>query len=112
MPVYTVADAKREAVKYCRKHPKWELICNIKDTNSLSLSFNELPIPEQSKWLNAYLNDTDEAWSELGNKPSRHPFKHISGAGEIFDNCLDVPFEHQSMMIFNRSKTRKGGYDY
>lgn len=112
MPEYTVNDAKVKAEEYCKQHPDWELICNIEDTDTLSLSFSELPKSEQKQWRLRHHEHAEDAWSEFGIAPSRHPFKHVSGAGELFDTCLNVPMGHQSMMIFNTAITRKGGYAY
>tara|TARA_R110001583_G_scaffold52147_5_gene162181 strand:- start:113 stop:451 length:339 start_codon:yes stop_codon:yes gene_type:complete len=112
MKEYTTQDALKKAEEYCKTNPNWELICNIKESNTLSLSFDELSSSEQAKWRKAYPIMTKLAWEELGNAPSRHPFKYVSGAGGVFDNVLDVPHGHQLMMIFDLSRAKSGGYAY
>ena len=110
MEQYSVQDALVHARAHCANHPNWQPICDIENTNNLSLSFSELPAKIQNDWRRHYPVDPEEAWAEFGIAPSRHPFKHVTGKGELFDSALDVPLGHQSMMIFDLSKAREGGY--
>jgi len=109
---YTVENASDKAKAYCDKHPGWQRICDIEDSDSLSLKFKELPVRVQASWEAYYPSDPEGAWEEFGCGVSRHPFKFICGAGGVYSNVLDVPLGHQSMMIFNTSRTRKNGYSY
>jgi len=109
---YSVNDAARHAKTYCDKHKGWQRICDVKESEILSLRFDELPLREQRAWKNQCPTAPEDSWKEFGIAPSRHPFKFMSGAGEIYGKHIDVPSGHQVMMLFNTSRTRKGGYRY
>lgn len=107
---YSTEDAANKAKAYCEKNKGWQRICDIENSDALMLAFEELPAKVQNAWKREYPSNPKGMWEEFGSGISRHPYKFVSGAGEVFDKATDVPYGHQLMMIFNTSKTRKAGY--
>ncbi len=49
-----------------RQNPEWELCCDIEDTNSLYIQWNDLSKEERMHWIGLYGVGGEEAFEEFG----------------------------------------------
>ncbi len=97
---FTVADAKRHAEAFCHRNPTWRMICDLDEADYSPLPWSMLPREERRHWLRRYGSSAPEAWAEFGtNKPMPYRMGYVSGAGEFFNDVLDVPRFHNLMTV-------------
>jgi hypothetical protein len=51
-----------------KRHPAWELICDMKETESLYVQFNEMPAKDRMRWIGKYRDGAVRMWNECGVK--------------------------------------------
>jgi hypothetical protein len=97
---YTTDQAAKHALDWCAKNTKWKRICDIKDSDALMKTWEELPAKVRKEWEREYPSDPKYAWQEFGSAPCKVEFGFISGKGEFYSDVLAVPHLHNLMMIF------------
>lgn len=91
---YSVEQASKHAVEWCKKHPAWLRICDLGNTDCYYVQWAELSDRERERWGSEY------AYNEFATKRQKVKTGHVSGKGEFFSDILDVPRWHNSMMVF------------
>lgn len=51
-----------------KQNPEWELICDIQETKSLYVQWNELPVVERRVWVDNFGDAAKDAFEEFGTK--------------------------------------------
>ncbi len=51
-----------------RENPKWELCCDIGNTDRLYVQWDELPKEERMHWIGKYNDCAKDAFEEFGSK--------------------------------------------
>jgi hypothetical protein len=91
------------AKEWCERNPNWKRICDIEDSDSLALSWNELPKRDRDRWERDYPRSGEDMWLEFAtNRPNRHRFGHIGDDGQFYSRVYDFPRgkPFNSMMVF------------
>lgn len=91
---FSVEQASQHAVEWCKSHPAWVRICDLGNTDCYYVQWGELSDRERASWGSEY------AYNEFATKRKKVRTGHISGKGEFFEDILDVPRWHNSMMVF------------
>jgi hypothetical protein len=97
---FTTDQAAEHALKWCKNHPGWQRICDIEDPDTLYEQWGDLSPRIRRAWETEYRSDAKDAWQEFGTAKCKVPTGFVSGAGFFYDNLLDVPAFHNSMMVF------------
>lgn len=96
-----IGQASEKAKEWCKRNPKWQRICDIEDSDSLMLSWNEIPRRDRLAWIHQYRDSAESAWREFSSHhPCRHRFGHIGDDGQFYGWVLDLPPMMNSMMVF------------
>jgi hypothetical protein len=96
-----MSPANELAKKWCERNPKWQRICDIDDSDSLTLKWSEIPQRDRDRWEHMYPYASEAAWQEFSTgKPTRHRRGHIGEDGQFYDCITDVPRMMNTMMVF------------
>lgn len=99
---FSPGEASKHAAEWCRKHPKWQRYCDLSSefTNRLTLSWDEIPESDRTRWKNLYAHGAQTCWEEFcSDKPERYRYGFISGEGRFYAEITDVPRFHNFMMV-------------
>lgn len=88
------------AAKWCRNNEGWSRICDIEDSDRLTLTWKQLPERVQRLWRRAWPGTPEEAWRAFGNTPQLHRFGFIADDGKFYSDIRRVPQGMNSMMVF------------
>lgn len=89
------------AKKWCEKNPKWQRICDIPDSDSMSLKWHEIPKRDREYWERLYPYSAEDMWREFSSvHVTRHRRGHIGDDGQFYGYLLDVPRMMNTMMVF------------
>jgi hypothetical protein len=104
---YSVEQAAKHALNWCKKHPAWMRICDLPfPTEELYYKWEELSKKEQEPWIEEYARSAKEAWEEFSYGKCKVEYGFISGRGDFYDDVLDVPPFHNLMMVFKVDKKK------
>jgi hypothetical protein len=93
--------ASAKALAWCQRNPKWKRICDIVDSNSMTLSWFEIPSSHRKVWIERHGDSAEDCWREFSsNHPQRHRYGFIGSNGVFYDHILDLPRCMNSMMVF------------
>lgn len=95
-----VEAAKEHAYVFCQRRPKWQPYCDIEDTESLSITWEELPAGYRQIWEERHRESAEAIWREFGAKPQRHRYAFIGSDGVAYDEITDMPAGVSHMMVF------------
>ncbi|WP_420213464.1 hypothetical protein ACN8ZM_40335 (plasmid) [Burkholderia aenigmatica] len=101
---YSVEQASRHAVEFCRKNPAWMRICDIPDSDSYTVKWSELSKRDQEHWCSEF------AYNEFARKRSKCKVGFVTGKGEFYDDVLKVPLYHNLMTVFRVGVKRSRQY--
>ena len=59
---FSVDQASAHAMEWCNKHPSWQRICDIENTDVLYKSFDELSGKQRKYWQENYPCDQEGSW--------------------------------------------------
>jgi hypothetical protein len=107
---YSPEQAALKAQRFCEETQGWKRICDIPDSDSLYLTWEELPKKTRNSWIREYGEySAESAWREFGQAVCKVPFGHISGKGEFYPNYefVKAPSGHNGMMIFKIDELKK-----
>ena len=104
MEHYTVEQAALHALTWCQNHKGWIRICDLPedfDTMQFYTTWADVPKKEKDAYLKKYgMEYAEQMWESFGVKHCKIPLGFISGKGEFFTKCTEIPLYHNSMMIF------------
>ena len=96
-----MSEAFKKAEQWCEQNPKWKRICDIDDSDSMMLSWLEIPRRDRDLWIDHYGRSAEDAWREFAsNRPCRHRYGFIGDNGTFYDCVLMVPKLMNYMMVF------------
>lgn len=89
------------AKEWCDRNPKWQRICDIEDSDSLALSWAEVPNRMRRPIEQMFGDSAERIWIEFSpSKPYRHRFGFVAEDGTFYDSICDVPINTNSVMVF------------
>jgi len=100
---YSPEQAALHAQRFCEENPGWKRICDISDSDSLYLTWEELPKKIRNSWIRDYGEySAESAWREFGQAKCKVQFGHVSGKGDFYPNYefVKAPIGHNGMMVF------------
>ncbi len=86
------------AAEWCEKHPKWKRICDIENSDSLTLGWAELP--KRIRQPYERYNDPESHWREFATKPYRHRYGFVGENGEFYPEITQLPLGVNCVMVF------------
>lgn len=97
----TVMQARERALEWCKRNRKWKRICDIPNSDSFTLSWNEIPKRDRAEWEQLYGHSAEDAWRELScRNPCRHRYGFIGDDGNFYAEITLLPRLMNSMMVF------------
>ena len=109
MEHYTVEQAALHALTWCQNHKGWIRICDLPedfDTMQFYTTWADVPKKEKDAYLKKYgMEYAEQMWESFGVKHCKIPLGFISGKGEFFTKCTEIP--HNFMMIFKIDEWRQ-----
>jgi len=99
--------------KWQKEHPEWELICDIPDTDSLYIQWNELSKAERMSWIGTYREGAKDMFEEFGIKRCKVP-QMVLGEDLEFYEVSDWPYGFCMTVYKTGKKLRRppcGGVD-
>lgn len=98
---YSFNEALERSLEWCKRNEGWERYCDIEDTDSLYLMWDDLPEETRNRWKEEYSEESAESmWEEFAYKIAKFPFGFISGKGEFYEDILRIPINHNFMTVF------------
>lgn len=89
------------AKKWCEKHQRWQRICDIPDSDAMSLKWDEIPKRDREYWERLYPHSSEDMWREFSSvHVTRHRRGYIADDGQFYGYILDVPRMMNTMMVF------------
>jgi len=85
-----------------KENPAWELICDMPETESLYIQWNELPKAERMHWIGTYRESSKDAFEEFGVKRCKVKTAVLCPDLRLLDP-LDWP-EGFCMLVFKTDK--------
>lgn len=96
-----IMQASQKAKEWCERNPKWKRICDIEDSDSYILSWQEIPKRDRNQWVTRYGDSAESAWREFAAfHPMRHRFGFIGDDGNFYECITHLPKMMNSMMVF------------
>jgi hypothetical protein len=89
-----------KARKWQKLNPEWELICDMKETDSLYIQFGELPVKERMHWIGTYREEAVKAFNEFATKQCKVERLFLNEQMEL----VSVWPEGQAMTCFKTNK--------
>lgn len=85
---------------YCKKHPAWEMICNIEDSDSLYYTWDDLTKREKNLWIRDFGKySAKDAWEEFGIAKCKVPTGFVADDGKFYKSIMDLKNKN-FMMVF------------
>jgi hypothetical protein len=100
---YSPDQASKHAIKWCQDNPGWERICDIKNSDRLYLTWQDLTKKAKKFWEEEYgRHSAESAWQEFGTAICKVSRGFVTGKGEFYtwENQEQIPFGHNLMMVF------------
>jgi hypothetical protein len=86
-----------------RREPGWKRICDIPDSDSLYLTWDELPKKSRNSWIREYGEYSAEyAWRQFGRSFAKFHSDTYRGRAIFYPNyeMVNAPNGHNVMMVF------------
>lgn len=98
---YTTDEAAEQALAFCKANKGWKRICDLKDSDALYKTWDELPKKIRKAWVDECGEESaPSAWKEFGDAYCKVPKGYITGKGEFYENVLEVPLSHNLMAVY------------